>query len=418
MIEPRTVMVTGGAGFIGSALVRHIIRSSESTVVTVDSLTYAGTLDALAEVEGHPRHHFARSTSATPPPYPRCCARIRPQAIMHLAAETHVDRSIGDPLPFVQTNVVGTAVLLEAARGYWNGLAEAEREAFRFHHVSTDEVFGSLGAEGRFDEESPYRPNSPYSASKASADHLVRAWRHTYGLPVLVTNCSNNYGPFQYPEKLIPVLILNAVAGKPLPVYGTGENVRDWLHVDDHADALWTVLRHGRVGETYNVGADSQRTNLEIVRLLCELLDDLLPASPYRPHADLIRFVEDRPGHDWRYAIDAEKLRAELGWRPRHSLESGLRGTLAWYLENRAWCARVLRRGDGASLPPRHGVDRRGIWPLRPPSGASTMAPSRSGPSVPRSRERGSFSRAATAHGSIRRLSWSASSSCRCTTSR
>ena len=367
MIEPRTVMVTGGAGFIGSALVRHIIRSSESTVVTVDSLTYAGTLEALAEVESHPRHHFARADIRDSAGITSLLQRYQPQAIMHLAAETHVDRSIGDPLPFVQTNVVGTAVLLEAARGYWNGLAEAEREAFRFHHVSTDEVFGSLGAEGRFDEESPYRPNSPYSASKASADHLVRAWRHTYGLPVLVTNCSNNYGPFQYPEKLIPVLILNAIAGKPLPVYGTGENVRDWLHVDDHADALWTVLRHGRVGETYNVGADSQRTNLEIVRLLCELLDDLLPASPYRPHADLIRFVEDRPGHDWRYAIDAEKLRAELGWRPRHSLESGLRGTLAWYLENRAWCARVLRRGDGASLPPRHGVDRRAALPLRPP---------------------------------------------------
>ena len=262
--------------------------------------------------------------------------RYRPQAIMHLAAETHVDRSIGDPVPFVATNIVGTCALLEAARAYWNELAEPERRAFRFHHVSTDEVFGSLGADGRFTEESPYRPNSPYSASKAAADHLVRAWHHTYGLPVLVTNCSNNYGPFQYPEKLIPVLILNALAGKPMPVYGTGHNVRDWLHVDDHADALWTVLRQGRVGETYNIGADSQRTNLEIVRLLCELLDELLPTSPHRPHADLIRFVEDRPGHDWRYAIDAEKLRSELGWRPRHSLESGLRATLAWYLENHA----------------------------------------------------------------------------------
>ena len=367
MIEPRTVMVTGGAGFIGSALVRHIVRSSESTVVTVDILTYAGTLEALAEVEGHPRHHFAKVDIGDATAISALLRSHRPQAIMHLAAETHVDRSIGDPLPFVQTNVVGTAVLLEAARAYWNGLAEAERKAFRFHHVSTDEVFGSLGAEGRFNEESPYRPNSPYSASKASADHLVRAWGHTYGLPVLVTNCSNNYGPFQYPEKLIPVLILNAVAGKPMPVYGTGENVRDWLHVDDHADALWTVLRRGRVGETYNIGADSQRTNLEIVRLLCELLDELLPASPHRPDANLIRFVEDRPGHDWRYAIHAEKLRAELGWRPRHSLESGLRATLAWYLENHAWCAGALRRGDGASLPPRHGVDRRAALPLRPP---------------------------------------------------
>ncbi|MGZ9086727.1 MAG: dTDP-glucose 4,6-dehydratase [Rhodoplanes sp.] len=366
MVDPRTVMVTGGAGFVGSALVRHIIRSSESTVVTVDSLTYAGTLDALAEVKGHPRHHFAKTDIRDSAGVTSLFHRYRPRAIMHLAAETHVDRSIGDPLPFVQTNVVGTAVLLEAARAYWNGLAEAEREHFRFHHVSTDEVFGSLDADGRFTEESPYRPNSPYSASKASADHLVRAWHHTYGLPVLVTNCSNNYGPFQYPEKLIPVMILNAVAGKPMPVYGTGENVRDWLHVDDHADALWTVLRRGRVGETYNIGADSQRTNLEIVRLLCELLDELLPASPHRPHANLIRFVEDRPGHDWRYAIDAEKLRSELGWRPRHSLESGLRGTLAWYLENHAWCARALRRGDGASLPPRHGVDRRGMMAASP----------------------------------------------------
>jgi dTDP-glucose 4,6-dehydratase len=250
--------------------------------------------------------------------------------------------------------------LLEAARAYWNDLSDPERRAFRFHHVSTDEVFGSLGVNGRFTEESPYRPNSPYSASKASADHLVRAWHHTYGLPVLVTNCSNNYGPFQYPEKLIPVLILNALAGKPMPVYGTGGNVRDWLHVEDHADALWTVLRRGRPGETYNIGADNQRSNLEIARLLCGLLDELRPRSPHRPHADLIRFVEDRPGHDWRYAIDAGKLHAKLGWRPRHSLESGLRATLDWYLENPSWCASVLRRGDGASLPPRHGVNRRG----------------------------------------------------------
>jgi dTDP-glucose 4,6-dehydratase len=358
MEEPRAVMVTGGAGFIGSALVRHIVRSSESTVITVDSLTYAGTLDSLAEVEGHPRHHFAKVDIRDASAVWGLLQRYRPQAIMHLAAETHVDRSIGDPVPFIETNIVGTSVLLEAARAYWNALGEREQKVFRFHHVSTDEVFGSLGADGRFSEDSPYRPNSPYSASKASADHLVRAWHHTYGLPVLVTNCSNNYGPFQYPEKLIPVLILNAVAGKPLPVYGTGGNVRDWLYVDDHADALWTVLHSGRVGETYNIGADNQRTNLEIVRLLCGVLDELLPGSPHCPHANLIRFVEDRPGHDWRYAIDAEKLRMELGWRPRESLESGLRKTVAWYLDNRSWCTSVLRRGDGTVLPPRQGVKR------------------------------------------------------------
>jgi dTDP-glucose 4,6-dehydratase len=359
MIEPRTVMVTGGAGFIGSALVRHIVGSSESAVVTVDSLTYAGTLDALAAVEGHPRHRFVTADIRDSAGITNLLQRYRPQAIMHLAAETHVDRSIGDPVPFVDTNVVGTCVLLEAARAYWNGLDERERRAFRFHHVSTDEVFGSLGADGRFTEDSPYRPNSPYAASKASADHLVRAWHHTYGLPVLVTNCSNNYGPFQYPEKLIPVLILNAMVGAPMPVYGTGGNVRDWLHVDDHADALWAVLRLGRPGETYNIGADSPRTNLDIARLLCGFLDELLPDSPHRPHSSLIRFVEDRPGHDWRYAIDAQKLRTELGWRPRQALESGLRATTAWYLEHHRWCATALRRGDGTALPPRQGVNRR-----------------------------------------------------------
>jgi dTDP-glucose 4,6-dehydratase len=359
MSEPRTVIVTGGAGFIGSALVRYIVRSSESAVVTVDNLTYAGTLDALAAVEGHPRHRFVEADIRDSAGITSLLRRYRPQAIIHLAAETHVDRSISDPVPFVDTNVVGTCVLLEAARAYWNELDERERTAFRFLHVSTDEVFGSLGAEGCFTEDSPYRPNSPYSASKAAADHLVRAWHHTYGLPVLVTNCSNNYGPFQYPEKLIPVLILNAVAGQPLPVYGTGGNVRDWLHVDDHANALWTVLCGGRPGETYNIGADSPRTNLEIARSLCGSLDELLPDSPHRPHSSLIRFVEDRPGHDWRYAIDAEKLRTELGWKPRQSLEAGLRTTVAWYLENVAWCTSLLRRGDGTVLPARQGLKRR-----------------------------------------------------------
>lgn len=354
-------MVTGGAGFIGSALVRHIVRSSEWIVVTVDSLTYAGTREALSEVEGHTRHHFAKTDISDFAGMTSLLQRHRPQAVMHLAAETHVDRSISDPFPFVQTNVVGTFILLEAVRAYWNQLAEPERTAFRFLQVSTDEVFGSLGGDGHFSEDSPYRPNSPYSASKASADHLARAWHHTYGLPVLVTNCSNNYGPFQYPEKLIPLLILNAVNGKPLPVYGTGGNVRDWLYVDDHADALWTLLRFGRVGETYNIGADNQRTNLEIAGLLCGMLDEWLPASPHRPHAKLIRFVEDRPGHDWRYAIDAGKLRSELGWGPRESLESGLCRTVAWYLENRRWCLNALQRGEGSS------------WPLRERSESARM---------------------------------------------
>jgi dTDP-glucose 4,6-dehydratase len=328
-------------------------------VVTVDSLTYAGTLESLAEVDRHPRHHFAKVDIRDAPAISALLRRHRPQAIVHLAAETHVDRSIDGPAPFIETNIAGTSVLLETARAYWKDLDAPAKASFRFHHVSTDEVYGSLGADGQFIEESPYRPNSPYSASKASADHLVRAWHHTYGLPVLVTNCSNNFGPFQYPEKLIPVLILNAVAGKPLPVYGTGGNVRDWLYVEDHADALWCVLRSGRVGQTYNIGGGNQRTNLEIVRLVCGFLDELLPGSPHRPHSDLVHFVDDRPGHDWRYAIDADKLRRELGWQPRETFEAGLRSTVAWYLANLPWCERTLHRGDGTSVPPRQGVDRR-----------------------------------------------------------
>jgi dTDP-glucose 4,6-dehydratase len=356
MDEPRTVLVTGGAGFIGSAVVRHLLRFTDAHVVTVDCLTYAGTEDALAEVADRPRHHFEKVDIRDAEAVAGTLARYQPQAVMHLAAETHVDRSIGGPLPFVETNILGTAILLEAARAHWMRLDENQRASFRFHHVSTDEVYGSLGAEGRFTEETPYHPNSPYSASKASADHLVRAWHHTYGLPVLVTNCSNNFGPFQYPEKLVPVLVLNAVAGRPLPVYGTGGNVRDWLYVEDHADALWTVLRQGRIGETYNVGAECERSNLQMVHAVCAVLDELRPASPHYPHAGLIRFVQDRPGHDWRYAINSDKLIKELGWRPRHPFEDALRRTVAWYLENLDWCERVLTRGDGVALPPRLGL--------------------------------------------------------------
>jgi dTDP-glucose 4,6-dehydratase len=359
MNEPHTVMVTGAAGFIGSALVRYLISRSRARVLSVDCLTYAGTLDALAHVAQHPRHRFEEADIRDAVAMRALISRHRPQAIMHLAAETHVDRSIGGPMPFIETNIVGTAVLLEAAREYWNDLADGERAAFRFHHVSTDEVYGSLASEGRFTEETPYRPSSPYSATKASADHLVRAWHHTYDLPVLVTNCSNNFGPFQYPEKLIPVLILNALAGRPLPVYGTGGNVRDWLFVEDHADALWTVVQRGRVGETYNIGSDNERTNLEMVRAVCAILDELLPKSPNCPHEKLIHFVQDRPGHDWRYAIDPLKLRSELGWRPSRSFEESLRLTVAWYLENAEWCARALQRGDGVVLPPRLGIDQR-----------------------------------------------------------
>jgi dTDP-glucose 4,6-dehydratase len=363
MQGPRTILVTGGAGFIGSALVRYLFRQAESTIVTVDSLTYSGSRESLSQLDDSRRHFFETVDIRDDAAIRAVINRYRPQAIIHLAAETHVDRSIGGPMQFVGTNVVGTAVLLEAARAYWSGLDKTGQARFRFHHVSTDEVYGTLGASGRFSEDTPYRPNSPYAASKASADHLVRAWHRTYGLPVLVTNCSNNFGPFQYPEKLIPVLILNARAGKPLPVYGTGRNVRDWLFVDDHAEALWTVLRNGRVGETYNIGADNERTNLDIVRAVCTLLDELLPDSPHRPHQHLIRYVEDRPGHDWRYAVDPGKLRAELGWRPREDFDASLRKTVAWYLGNTEWCERMLRRGDGAALPPRLGLDARSASP-------------------------------------------------------
>ncbi len=336
-----TLLVTGGAGFIGSAVVRHLIQETDATVVTIDALTYAGHRENLAPVAGSDRHHFEREDITDAPAMHRLFREHAPDAVLHLAAESHVDRSIDGPAAFVQTNVVGTQVLLEAARTYWEDLPEGEGEDFRFLHVSTDEVYGELGETGAFTEETPYDPSSPYSASKAGADHLVRAWYRTYGLPVLITNCSNNYGPYQHPEKLIPVVILNALDGESIPVYGDGKNVRDWLYVEDHVRALLRVLREGQVGETYNVGGGEERENIALVRQICDLLDERRPAARSGPHRDLITFVDDRPGHDWRYAIDASKIEDELGWAPEVTLEEGLRRTVDWYVEHRNWVEAV-----------------------------------------------------------------------------
>lgn len=335
------VLVTGGAGFIGSAVIRAIIQDTDFEVLNLDCLTYAGNLDSLASIAGSSRYSFSETDIRDMPAVCRVLEDFRPDLLMHLAAETHVDRSIDGPADFILTNVVGTANLLEAARAYWMSLDPTARARFRFHHISTDEVFGSLGQEGRFCETTPYAPNSPYSASKAGSDHLVRAWYETYGLPVVTSNCSNNYGPHQFPEKLIPLIILNALEGKPLPVYGTGENVRDWLHVEDHARALLTIATRGQIGETYCVGGNEERTNIDVVRTVCAILDELLPHSAHHPHANLITFVADRPGHDARYAIDASKIERELGWRPRESFESGIRKTVQWYLDNGSWWERV-----------------------------------------------------------------------------
>ncbi len=336
-----TILVTGGAGFIGSALVRHLIKHTESRVVVVDKLTYAGNLDSLAVVSAESRYRFERVDICDGAALRRVFGECDPDAVVHLAAESHVDRSIDGPADFIHTNVLGTFTLLQEARHHWTALSPERRGSFRFVHVSTDEVFGSLGRDGKFSEITPYAPNSPYSASKAGSDHLVRAWHHTYGLPCVTTNCSNNYGPYQFPEKLIPLMILNGIAGKPLPVYGTGENVRDWLFVEDHARALALVLGEGKVGETYNVGGNAERTNLDVVRAICALLDELAPDPRVGAREELIQLVADRPGHDFRYAIDASKIRRDLGWSAAESFDSGLRKTVAWYLANRAWWERV-----------------------------------------------------------------------------
>jgi dTDP-glucose 4,6-dehydratase len=341
-VEGRVkLLVTGGAGFIGSAVVRQAIGQGHE-VVNLDALTYAACLDNVASVADAPGYSFVQGDIRNGAVLETVFAEHAPDAVMHLAAESHVDRSIDGPGAFIDTNVVGTYTLLQAARGYWEG--QGKPEAFRFHHISTDEVFGSLGATGQFTEETPYVPRSPYSASKAASDHLVRAWWHTYGLPVVLSNCSNNYGPYHFPEKLIPVVILNALAGKPIPVYGAGENVRDWLYVEDHADALLTVVSKGQVGRSYNIGGENEARNIDLVRMICALMDEMVPEGA--PHARLITFVTDRPGHDLRYAIDPKRMRGELGWRPSVTLEEGLRRTVRWYLDNRDWW-QALQGRDG-----------------------------------------------------------------------
>lgn len=358
----KRMIVTGGAGFIGSALVRHLIRDSDCEVLNLDKLTYAGNLDSLREVAQNPRYRFVQADICDRPAVERVFAEFRPEAVMHLAAESHVDRSIDGPSAFIQTNIVGTATLLEVATAYWRTLPDAAKSAFRFQHISTDEVYGSLGPVGLFTERTPYDPRSPYSASKASSDHLVKAWHHTYGLPVLITNCSNNYGPYHFPEKLIPLVILNALDGQPLPIYGKGDNVRDWLYVEDHAKALRLVLEKGTPGETYNVGGNNERTNLQVVEAICRALDDLAPVAGIRgqrsevgappiaalrspiSYHDLITFVADRPGHDQRYAIDATRLRTELGWVPEEEFDTGIRKTVRWYLDNAWWWQPIRAR--------------------------------------------------------------------------
>jgi dTDP-glucose 4,6-dehydratase len=331
------ILVTGGAGFIGSAVTRWIIEKTRHRVLVLDKLTYAGNLSSLASVAQDPRCSFRKGDICDAAAVKAVFQDFAPDIVMHLAAESHVDRSIDGPGAFIQTNVVGTFVLLQAALEHWRALPAARRDAFRFHHISTDEVYGSLGETGFFTEDTPYAPNSPYSASKAGADHLVRAWRHTYGLPTLITNCTNNYGPYHFPEKLIPLTIINALEERPLPVYGRGENVRDWLFVEDHAEALLLAALHGTPGETYAIGGNSERRNLDVVEAICDLVDALASGAACGARRKLIDFVDDRPGHDLRYAIDASRIRKGLGWRPRHDFEAGLRKTVEWYLANRTW---------------------------------------------------------------------------------
>ncbi|BET98488.1 dTDP-glucose 4,6-dehydratase [Xenorhabdus taiwanensis] len=352
----KRILITGGAGFIGSAVVRHIINQTEDSVVVVDSLTYAGNLESLAPVVNHPRYAFEQVDIRQRDALDRVFQQYQPDAVMHLAAESHVDRSIDGPAAFIETNIIGTYTLLEAARAFWQQLDQEKQSQFRFHHISTDEVYGDLhGEEGFFTETTPYSPSSPYSASKASSDHLVRAWRRTYGLPTMITNCSNNYGPYHFPEKLIPLMILNGLAGKPLPVYGKGEQIRDWLYVEDHARALYLVVTQAEPGKTYNIGGHNERRNIEVVETICELLEELNPEKPagVEHYRDLITYVTDRPGHDMRYAIDAAKIERELGWTPEETFESGIRKTVQWYLENESWWRRVL---DGSYTGERLGL--------------------------------------------------------------
>lgn len=350
------ILITGGAGFIGSALVRHVLGHTGHSVVNVDKLTYAGNLESLKSIENHPNYHFEQADICDAAKMNQLLQHYQPDAVMHLAAESHVDRSIDGPAAFIETNIVGTYILVEAARGYWQGLESDKKSRFRFHHISTDEVYGDLPNDGSlFTEKTPYSPSSPYSASKASSDHIVRAWHRTYGLPILLTNCSNNYGPYHFPEKLIPLVTLNALEGKPLPVYGDGKQIRDWLYVDDHARALLTVVETGKVGETYNIGGHNEKENITVVRSICNILEELHPQKPagLAKYEDLITFVKDRPGHDLRYAIDAGKIERELGWKPKETFETGLKKTIQWYLDNMDWCRHVQ---DGSYRRERLGL--------------------------------------------------------------
>jgi dTDP-glucose 4,6-dehydratase len=339
----KSIIITGGAGFIGSALIRYLINETQHQVINVDKLTYAGNLESLAAIADSSRYHFVQADVCDQQAMDKVFSDFQPDVIMHLAAESHVDRSIDGPAEFIQTNIVGTFTLLNTARSYWETLPDERKSAFRFHHISTDEVYGDLNETDLFTEDTPYAPSSPYSASKASSDHLVRAWHRTYGLPVLITNCSNNYGPYHFPEKLVPLVILNALEGKPLPVYGNGQQIRDWLYVEDHARALYKVVTEGVVGETYNIGGFNEKANIDVVRGICDLLQELVPekGNQVNHYRDLITFVTDRPGHDVRYAIDARKIERELGWTPQETFETGLRKTVRWYLENQAWCQHV-----------------------------------------------------------------------------
>lgn len=349
------ILVTGGAGFIGSAVIRHIIQNTNNQVLNIDKLTYAGNLESLKEIDQYPNYEFKQIDICDREQITAAIDAFQPNAIMHLAAESHVDRSIDGPAAFIQTNIVGTYTLLEAARKYWMGLDAEAQQNFRFHHISTDEVYGDLEVTtDLFTETTSYAPSSPYSASKASSDHLVRAWHRTYGLPVIVTNCSNNYGPYHFPEKLIPLVILNALDAKPLPVYGNGQQIRDWLFVEDHARALYKVVTEGVVGETYNIGGHNEKQNIEVVKTICKILDELKPQANGQAYESLITFVKDRPGHDLRYAIDATKIQNELGWTPTETFETGIRKTVQWYLNNLDWCHRVQ---DGSYQRERLGVN-------------------------------------------------------------